>query len=407
MKKFFSFQLQVTSDKLQVTSDKVKSFSPFNLLTFLPFTFLLFSLLPLSLFAQKSNQKIETQTEVFTKNFKVNAKDILVVNTNYTTITFQEWDKNEMDFTTTIKLRKGTEKDMERVLNGLSFTNQQSGKRVSYYLSLTYSNDKKFCNTMNDLEITLLVKIPKDIFIELTSRYGNVEMENVHNDFNANITYGNLDAENLFGNNNIEIKYGNINVEKLSGNKNIINLKYGNFMIRQAPHLSLNINYSKGELKEAGTLKLDSKYSTIRMNSVKNLELTSGYDKITINNNVDKISGEMRYGTVSINMLKTSCIFTNFSYSKIAIDEVQPSFTNISFEAAYSNIKLNIPQDQSFLFDYSGRYTDFKQKNIRLNDAAFEAGSNSVKMSGTYGKHLATDKRVTIDAKYGSLSLFE
>jgi hypothetical protein len=359
------------------------------------------------LVAQK-NQKIENQTKVFTKNFSVHPKDIVEINTYYLKVTFQEWDKNEVDFTTTVTLRRGTEKDMERILNGISLTNKQSGKRVSYKFSLTDSRDKSNCKVINDLEMSLLVKIPKDIFIELETHYGNVEIENVHNDFNANISYGNLDADNLFGNNNnIEIKYGNLNIENLSGSKNKINQRYGKFMIKQVNHLSMNVNYSKGELKEAGTLKLDSKYNTIRMNSIKNLELSSAYDKISIENNVDKISGEMRYGTLSINILKTSCTFTNFAYSKITIDEISKLFTNISFEASYSNIKLNIPQDQSFALDYSGRYTDFKQKNIRLNDATFEAGSNSVIMSGIYGKSLDTEKKVLIDARYGSVSLFD
>jgi hypothetical protein len=368
------------------------------------FCFLLFSFLPI--FAQK-NQKIENQTKVFTKNFSVHAQDILEVNTNYTAVTFQEWDKNEMDFTTTITLRRGTEKDMERILNGVNLTNKQSGKRVSYNFSITDTRDKSNCKIINDLEISLLVKIPKNIFIDLTTRYGNVEMENVHNDFNANVTYGNLTAENLFGNNNnLEIKYGNLNVENLSGAKNKITLRYGKFMIRQAHQLSLNVDYSKGELKKAGTLKLYSKYCTIKMNTINNLELSSGYDKISIENNVDKISGEMKYGTLSMNTLETSCVLTSFAYSKITIDEVLKSFTNISLEASYSNIKLNIPQDQSFNFDYSGRYTDFKEKNIRLNDATFEAGSNSVIMSGVYGKNSDSGKKITIHARYGSVSLF-
>jgi hypothetical protein len=409
MKKLHTKKLRVTSyDKLPRPSGTPSNFEGDLLSSLRPFALsclLLFSLLPA--FAQKPNQKIENQTKVFTKNYAVHAKDILELNTNYTTVTFQEWDKNEMDFTATVKLRNGTEKDMERVINGLSLVHRQSGKRISYTVSFTYSNDKKFCNDINELEISLLVKIPKDIFIELTTRYGNVEIENVHNDFNANIAYGNLMADNLFGNNNnINIKYGNLNVENLSGNKNIINLRYGKFTIRQANHLSLTIDYSKGELKESGTLKLYSRYCTIKMNTINNLELSSAYDKISIDRNIDKISGNMRYGTLTINTLKTSCVFTSFAYSKITVDEVLTSFTNISFEASYSHIKLNIPQDQSFALNYSGRYTDFKEKNIRLNDATFEASSNSVKMSGTYGKNFDTGKKVTIDAKYGSVSLF-
>jgi hypothetical protein len=44
---------------------------------------------------------------------------------------------------------------------------------------------------------------------------------------------------------------------------------------------------------------------------------------------------------------------------------------------------------------------------MRLNDATFEAGNNSLQMSGIYGKNYDSGKKVTIDARYGSVSLFE
>jgi len=114
----------------------------------------------------------------------------------------------------------------------------------------------------------------------------------------------------------------------------------------------------------------------------------------------------MKYGTLNINSLTNSCVLRSFSHSTIIIDEVLPSFTNISFLSSYSNIKVNIPQDQSFNFDYSGKYTDFKDKSIKLNDATFEAGSNSILMTGIYGSQRNTGKTVKIDATFGSVSLF-
>jgi hypothetical protein len=366
-----------------------------------------FCFLPSVSFAQKQ-QKIEVQTKVFTNSFKVNPKDIIEVKTNYTKVTFQEWDKNEVDFITTISLKQASEKDMERVLNSFTLTNKQFGKRTTYTSSLSCSGDKKWNNISCNLEIVLLIKIPKDIFIEIESCYGNVEIINVQNDFTADIRYGNLNVENLHGKkNSINIKYGNFNVDYLSGNSNNIDIKYGKFYIFQAEQLTLNVGYVKGDLKEAGALKLNSKYSTIKMDRVQTIELFSCYDKIYVQNTIDKIEGEMKYGTLMIKSLTNTCILKSFVYSKITIDKVLKTFTNISFLSSYSNIVLNIPNDISFAFDYSGRYTDFKDKNIKLNDATFEASNNSVQMSGIYGKDNNSGKSVSIQATYGTVSLFE
>jgi hypothetical protein len=256
-------------------------------------------------------------------------------------------------------------------------------------------------------EIILTIKAPKDIFYDINSRYGNIEMENVHHDFNAIIAYGNLKAEDMFGNkNNIEIKYGNLTMADLHGTRNQIDIKYGKFKIYKAEQLTMDVKYTQGEITEVGSLKLDSKYCTIKFGTVKSLAFTSGYDKVYIQDQIDKIEGEMRYGTLSISALKNTCILNGFAYSKLNIDEVFRSFTTISITASYSNIKLNIPQDQSFAIDYSGRYTDFKDEKTRWNHVTFEAGAQSLQMSGLYGTNQNSGKAVKIEARYGSVSLF-
>jgi len=361
-----------------------------------------------ALFAQK--QKTETQTKVFTKNFIVNPKDLVEVNTNYTKVVFQEWNKNEVDFTTTITLKRSTEKEMEKLLESLDLTQKQFGKRVSYNLSLSYSGKKRGgCNLPDNYEINLLVKVPKDIFLDITTRYGNVELINAHHNFNANITYGNLLAESLLGSSNkIDIRYGNIDIDNLHGNNNRINIRYGNFNMRKVSQLFMEANYAKGNLYEVEKLKLDSKYCTIQFDKINILNLSSCYDKIYINKHIAEIEGTMKYGTLSIRSLGNSCVFKSFAYSKVNIDEVLESFTNITFISSYSNILLNIPKNQSFMFDYQGRYTKFKNDDIKLNDATFRAAESSfVQMKGLYGKNYNSGKTIKIEASYGSVSLFE
>ena len=395
-------RLFFTSDKLQVTSDSSLVTRHSSLVTFL---LAAFSLLTCTLFAQKQ-QKIETQNKIYHKHYSINQKDILIVNTNYTKIVFQEWDKNEIDFTTTVTLNNGTEKDMERLLEGVNISTNQFGKKVSYTLNFCYSNNNKNRNCNNNFEINLLVKIPKNIFLEIDSRYGNVDIVNVLNDFKADISYGKLNVEELSGNTNkISIKYGKLNIETLFGNNNQINLRYGKFDIRQVDNLCLDIDYSSGKIKEVGIIKIFSRYCTITMDNVKKVDFSSHYDKIFIENNIDKIEGTMRYGTLKINSLKYSCI-ANLDYSKLFIDEISKSFTDINITSTYSTHALNLPPEQSFALDYSGRYSKFKDENIRLNEAMFSSKDNTVQISGIYGKNLNTGKSVKIKVNYGTVSLF-
>jgi hypothetical protein len=372
------------------------------------FCFLLFAFcfLPITLSAQKT-QVLHDQNKVIRNKFTVQPKDVIIINTRDVNIVVEESGNNEIVFITTITLNKSTKEDMDNLMNALQMSNKQSGKTITYDFNITWSGKEKTNNLHGLTEVTLKIYAPKDVLYDFKTRYGNIEMENVHHDFNAAIAYGNLKVEDMFGNkNNIEIKYGNLTMEDLHGTRNLVDIKYGKFKIYKAEHLTLDIKYSQGEIVDVGSLQLDSKYGTLKFGAVKSLYLTSGYDKIAIQNQIDKIEGEMRDGTLSINALKNSCIFSSFAYSKINIEEVLRSLTIISLMASYSNIVLNIPRDLSFAIDYSGRYTDFKDEKTRWNYVTFEAGAQSFQMSGFYGTDQNTDKSVKIEARYGSVSLF-
>jgi hypothetical protein len=76
--------------------------------------------------------------------------------------------------------------------------------------------------------------------------------------------------------------------------------------------------------------------------------------------------------------------------------------------ASQSNIVLNVPEDQSFKFDYSGSFTKFRdENNVKLNEATIKSSNNLMQMSGIYGKSNDLGKIVKIHASFGSLSLFK
>ena len=354
-----------------------------GIFSLLLFSFLLFCLLPCTGFAQKQ-QKIDAQTAVFTRIFKVAPKDLLEIDTKYAKVVFQEWERNEIEFTSTLKMKVVTEKDRKeftRLLVSVDKTPNQLGRKVTYRFN-------ENLNKVKDFELTVLVKIPKDIFINITSSFGNVEISDVHNDFNANVSFGNLHIKNMLG------------------GKNTINIKHGKLQIEKTNHLSLNVQFSQATINEISTLKLNSQFSTIKIDKAKSITLTSAHDNISIQNSIEKIEGAAEFGTFKIRSLKHSCVFTKFSFSKINIDEVLESFTHISFNSSHSTIVVNIPQDQSFALDYSGSFTTFKDEKARWNYVTFEAGGNSLQMSGFYGNHRDSGKKVKITASFGSVSLF-
>jgi hypothetical protein len=321
---------------------------------------------------------------VFTKNFSVKSKDLLEVNTQFTDIVFQVWDRNEIDFSTTIKIENGTGKEMEKVVKGVNIVNYQIGNKTFY--KLTYKSP----GTNNiAIRFSLIVQMPKDIFLDITTSFGDIEGVSLLNNFNANV------------------EFGDVTVDNLGGNKNTIKLRHGKIKMEQVNNLSLNAQFFEGTINEIGTLRLDSRYGTLKIDKAKTIEVNSAHDNISIRTKIDKIEGKMDFGTLKIKSLHHSCVFTKFSFSDIKIEEILPSFKNITVFSAHSTIVLNVPRDQSFTFDFSGNFSTFKNDDLRLTNSTVKAGSNSVKMQGFYGKNQDSGKLVKIEASFGSVSLFE
>jgi len=400
--------LQITSYKLQVT---IFCFSAFMLLC----------LLPQASFAQKS-QIFNDQNKVIRNKFTVQPKDLLEINTDHVKIVVEESKDNEVCFITTITLNKSSKADMENLLNAIQISNNQSGNKISYNFRVDWSGKAKTNNLHGSTEITLTIYAPKDIFYDIKARWGSVKMQNVHNDFNATVSYGSLTAEDLFGNKNyIKVNYGSLKMEDLNGTQNHVVVNYGNYKIYKAGNLTLDVNYSNGELSDGGSINLSSGYSNLKFGTVKSLAFSSAYDVISIQNQIFDLKGEMKYGTLNIKSLGNSCSLTSFSYSKITFSEGLKTFSTIQISASNSEMNLNIPVDQSFAFDFSGRYTNYKDNNLKITDGVYfkekklwkldemfyEYNSRTIKMSGNYGKNHNSGKSVKLETRYGTVSLFE
>ena len=72
-------------------------------------------------------------------------------------------------------------------------------------------------------------------------------------------------------------------------------------------------------------------------------------------------------------------------------------------------------------FDFSGRYTNYKDNNLKITDGVYfkekklwkldemfyEYSSRTIKMAGTYGRNHNSGKSVKLETRYGTVSLFE
>ncbi len=161
------------------------------------------------------------------------------------------WDKNEISITGTVSINEGENDD------AFSLESSSSGKEVSVtgevrnlkslphritiwhngqkMMFKTKEDYKKYTgehgrdyNTMNwgtDIEIFLVIKVPKNVDTKILSTYGTIEVKDFTGSLVAESTYGGVDAaltEKLIGDLKAETNYGQIYTNfdiKFSGNE--------------------------------------------------------------------------------------------------------------------------------------------------------------------------------------------
>lgn len=171
----------------------------------------------------------------------------------------------------------------------------------------------------NNTKINYILSIPGKTGLNISSRYGNVKMDNYNGTFKANISYGNLDAQSFSTDSpSIDIKYGNINI---------------------------------GSVK---TLSLAAAYSKVFIDNLDKLQVSSKYTDYVIKNAGLIDTGDLSsYGNFKIGTLGT--MKANIEYSDVSIDNLTADFTA---KTAYGNINIKTPNPKSCNITVDGAYSD-------------------------------------------------
>ena len=93
--------------------------------------------------------------------------------------------------------------------------------------------------------------------MNLTNKYGNIQLDETTQPFRA------------------DVKYGNLYAAALKGTDNEITIKYGNVELSESEKLSLNIGYGNARMDKMTSLNLISAYSKFNIGTVGSIEMTS------------------------------------------------------------------------------------------------------------------------------------
>lgn len=312
--------------------------------------------------------------KTFEQSYDVSNGDKLSLVAVFGNVNIVEWDKNVVSFNIEFRVKAkranaSTTKMMQRYIDAFDVKFSQIGKTVSCMATMESTNDKF---NISDIEIEYQVYVPRDIYMILESKYGNINVEAVQNPIVVNMKYGNFSVAKLNGDNNkLSVKYGNIAIEEAKSIN--IELKYGNSNIGTIDNLTINSGYSNNVIKKANVINLTSKYGNAKIEEVNNLNGSLAYDGLTINN------------------LYNSLNLSDLAYSSLRIGEVGLDFTNIDVNAKYSPIRIKLTDQHKYYTTLKVKYGAIKmdgQPNISGESASYisgdETSTSSIRITNAY-----------------------
>ncbi|GAB2984902.1 hypothetical protein GCM10027049_23880 [Mucilaginibacter puniceus] len=276
----------------------------------------------LSSSASKQNMPLQDdndadkQVKTYSKSYAIDAGTRLDIDNRYGKVTVNTWSKNEFKVDVQIQVTANKADDTRKFIDRISINDSRQGQTVFFKTNIDKESQPGLFGSKNSsrkIEINYVIYMPAQNALNITNKYGNVELPELNGKLVINCAYGNLQAKSL------------------SNPANQIKVSYGDARIGSLKATDLDISY--------GSLVLGS---------------------------VDKLNADVKYSSAKIGTISTSGIINVKYGSGIQISNLDENMRNLMVDAKYSNIKLGLSNEDAD-FDVTVHYGSFNYGNHLVN----------------------------------------
>lgn len=325
------------------------------------------------------------------KEYKADANTTLDINNRYGDVVIESWDKDQVVIDVRISV---TLPNKEKAQKLLDYLDVQFSEAPNLLIAKTVI-DNKFSFTgwggdTRKFSINYNIKMPAATALTLVNKYGDTDIDELHNLVNLDIRYGDLTAGKLTRGNikpfsSLNIAYGKGTIDKAGWLD--LTLRYvGSFSIEESQALLLDSKYSKIDLGETSSMVGESKYDNIKITKINNLVLNNGYCDVSV--------GEL-----------TKKLTYTGSYGSFEIDNIPAGFEALDTDTRYIGVKLGIDESANYKLDAKLSYGGLKFDEDKFKNQKRIIESRSSIISGTMGDEQSPASIVNITSAYGSVRL--
>jgi len=229
------------------------------------------------------------------------------------------------------------------------------------------------------IEVLFNIKAPRDLYLDLANRYGEVEVNSFDSGLNLLARYNITTVNFVKGDIEIDNDYGSLYLSDLNGN------------------LDIDTSYNKNDFRNLeGKLNFNTQYTQSDLININaNTVITGRYGGV----NIDRLDGSLdidtRYTGMTLDEVKGP-IRGNLEYGEVNIESLS---NELDISSRYSDLKIWMTNDYKNLdVDVTARYG-----NLRSDlDLPISSEDSREMISGTIG---TGDIPLRIDSSYADVDL--
>ena len=282
--------------------------------------------------------------KVIEKSYKVNENVLLDINNQFGKVHINTWDKNQLDVTIEIIVRKKSESRAAELLDRIEIDIDESSSSKRFYTNLKGNFNN---NSNGTFEINYIVNMPKNNPLRLKNRFGNSFVGELTNDLDLKISYGNIKAESFTGDSDIKVSFGD-----------------GEFRLIKSGEIE--IKYADVEIEELGIVKLEQGFSDVEIEKAESIDLISKYGDVEIGTIVG-IKGSVGFSGFEIDRLISELDIEASYASGFRINEIAKGFSKVIINGKFGSYKLGFDDGINATFDARMKFSDLDYSGLDID----------------------------------------
>ncbi|MDZ7671884.1 MAG: hypothetical protein U5K53_03465 [Halanaerobiales bacterium] len=281
-------------------------------------------------------------------------------------------DQIEVDYE--IKIYSNDKEAASRYINQIEVNYEVSNGNFNLYVNRPEKPDN-----IRGIEVLFDIKAPRDLYLDLANRYGEVEINSFDSGLNLSARYNITTVNFVKGDIEINNDYGSLYLSDLNGNLNIDTSYNKNEFRNLEGRLNFNTQYTQSNLINinADTV-INGRYGGVNIDGLEgSLDIDTRYTGMTLDEIKGPIRGNLEYGDVNIESLSNE----------------------LDISSRYSDLKIWMTKDYNNLdVDVTTRYGDLSSDL----DLPITSEDSREMISGTIG---TGEIPLRIDSSYADVEL--